>query len=102
MESVKNKTITFSEAIEQVMLDNNYFAPLKLIYKEFPKYRPFTGKTPLNTIQERVQRDERFTRIGLGVYALTEYLDKIKKPGEPRKKKEKIEFNHTRISGDSS
>jgi hypothetical protein len=33
--------------------------------------REKTGLTPDNSIQERVQRDDRFTRIGLGVYALT-------------------------------
>ena len=31
--------LTYSEAIEQVMLHNKYFAPLKLIYKEIWKYK---------------------------------------------------------------
>lgn len=31
------------------------------------------------TIQERVQRDPRFTRIGKGVYALTYFLEKVEK-----------------------
>jgi len=81
------------------MLNNGYFAPLQIIYREFPKYRSFTGKTPLNTIQEKVQRDPRFTRIGVGVYALTEHLEKIQKTPIPEKKKERLEFNHTRIEG---
>lgn len=55
--------ITFSDAIEQVMLENNFYAPLALIYKEFENYRQKTGKTPDKTIQERVQRDKRFTKI---------------------------------------
>jgi len=91
--------ITFSEAIEKVMLNNGYLASLQLIYKEFPKYRPLTGQTPFNTIQERVQRDNRFTRIGLGLYALTEFLHKIQKPELPKNKKEKVEFHHSRIQG---
>jgi hypothetical protein len=37
---------------------------LPLIYKEFSKYREKTGLTPDKTIQERVQRDARFTKIG--------------------------------------
>jgi hypothetical protein len=69
--------LTFSEAIEQVMLRHGYYASLQLIYEEFELYRPFTGRTPLKTIQERVQRDKRFTRIGRGVYALTEYLGRL-------------------------
>ena len=69
--------ITYSEAIEKVMLDNGGFAPLKWIYQNIEKYRRKTGETPNNTIQERVQRDERFTRIAVGVYALTEFITNI-------------------------
>ena len=71
---MSNSEITFSEAIEQIMLNNGYLASLQHIYKEFSKYRVLTGKTPFKTIQERVQRDKRFTLIGLGLYAITEFL----------------------------
>ena len=71
------KSLTYSEAIEMVMKDNGGFASLKYIYDNIEKYRKKTGKTPDNTIQERVQRDSRFTRIAVGVYALTEFLKKI-------------------------
>ena len=71
--------LTFSEAIERVLFKNGGFATLKLIYDQFEKYRKKTGKTPDNTIQERVQRDPRFTRIGKGVYALTNFLERIEK-----------------------
>jgi len=91
--------ITFSQGIEKVMLNNGYLASLQHIYKEFPKYRPLTGKTPFKTIQERVQRDNRFTRIGVGVYGLTEFLQNIQKAEMPKKKKERAEFQHTRIQG---
>ena len=69
--------LTYSDAIEMVMKDNGGFAPLKYIYENIEKYRKKTGKIPDNTIQERVQRDDRFTRIASGVYALTEFLEKI-------------------------
>ena len=71
------ENLTYSEAIEMVMNDNGGFAPLKYIYENIEKYRKKTGKTPDNTIQERVQRDDRFTRIALGVYGLTEFLENI-------------------------
>jgi len=94
--------ITYSEAIEQVMLHNEYFAPLKLIYKEIWKYKDkfkITGLTPHMTIQERVQRDKRFTRIGLGVYALTKHLDKLPKVIPPKTESEKKERLHAKIQG---
>jgi hypothetical protein len=69
--------LTYSEAIEMVMKNNNGFASLKYIYDNFEKYRAKTGKTPDNTIQEKVQRGNQFTRISLGVYGLTEFLENI-------------------------
>ncbi len=94
----KNK-ITFSDAIEKVMLANGYYASLRTIYKEFEKYRPYTGQTPGKTIQERVQRDGRFTRIGLGVYALTEYLSKLPSATPPKTTVEKRSYVHTKMQG---
>lgn len=96
---MKSEQTTFSDAIEQVMLDHGYYAPLQLIYGEFAKFRPPTGKTPLKTIQERVQRDKRFTRIGLGVYALTEYLDKLPHAPQPQTLIEERGKVHTAIEG---
>jgi hypothetical protein len=89
--------MTYSDAIEQVMLNNGYFAPLKLLYGEIWKYKDKTsveGKTPIATIQERVQRDRRFTKIGYGVYALTDKLPVLKKLSETaasEKRKNKFE-----------
>lgn len=94
---MQNKEITFSDAIEQVMLHNWYYASLSLVYKEFQKYREKTWKTPDNTIQERVQRDKRFTKIGYWVYALTEFLDKLPKEKEVKTEKDKVERMHSRI-----
>lgn len=93
------REITFSEAIERVMLANGYYASLQLIYKEFEKYRSFSGLTPLKTIQERVQRDKRFTKIGLGVYALTRYLYKLPRFIEPKTPAERRSYTHTKIEG---
>lgn len=94
--------MTYSDAIEQVLLNNGYVAPLKLIYKEVWKYKDvekINGKTPNATIQAIVQRDKRFTKIGLGVYALTNYLDKLPKLGEIKNEKEKIERKHVAVQG---
>lgn len=91
------KELTFSDAIEQVMMNNWFYAPLSLIYKEFWKYREKTGVTPDKTIQERVQRDKRFTKIGYWVYALTEFLDKLPKEKPIKTEKDKIERMHSRI-----
>lgn len=88
---------TFSDAIEQVMLHNWFYAPLSLIYKDFSKYREKTWLTPDKTIQERVQRDKRFTKIGLGVYALTTYLDKLPKEIDAKTEKQKEQKSHSRL-----
>jgi len=96
---MKRTILTYSEAIEKVLLDNNYVAPLRKIYKEILKYRPLTGQTPFNTIQERVQRDPKFSRVGFGVYALTEYLDKLPIAPKPKDKEEEKEQTHYSIQG---
>lgn len=96
------ENVTYSEAIEKVMFSNGYFAPLKLIYKEIGKYKDMSkikGKTPNCTIQERVQRDPRFVKIGLGVYALKEYLDKLPKEKEPINLNQQKERKHAIIQG---
>ncbi|MCK5475395.1 MAG: HNH endonuclease [Candidatus Pacebacteria bacterium] len=76
------KDLTYSDAMEQVMLHNGFFASLKLLYKEVWNYKDktkITGITPDNTIQERAQRDSRFTRIAKGVYALTQFIENAEK-----------------------
>jgi hypothetical protein len=96
------KNITYSDAIEQVMLNNGYIAPLKLLYKEIWNYKDKSavkGKTPHMTIQERVQRDERFTKIGLGVYALTNKIHLLKQQEIPKTEIEKVKSRHGEIQG---
>lgn len=90
------KDLTWSEAIEQVMLKNSYFATLKLLHEEAPKLKSFYGKTPHKTINERVQRDDRFTRIAPGVWALSNSLDKL--PDHLNPKVEKSEEDRQKIT----
>ena len=94
--------ITYSDAIEQVMLKNGYIAPLKLIYKEIWNFKDISavkGKTPEATIQAYVQRDKRFTKIGLGVYALKDKIHLLQKQEVPKTKTEKIISRHAEIQG---
>lgn len=84
------------------MLNNGYYAPLKILYREIWKHKDKTkvvGKTPDYTIMERVQRDKRFTRIGLGVYALTEFLNRLPQQVEPKNEVEKTNRKHAEIQG---
>lgn len=94
--------LTYNEAIEKVILNNGYIAPLKTIYKEIWKYKDKSkvkGLTPEATIQKQVQVEERFTKIGKGIYALTEYLDKLEaNKTEFLKEPEKIR-KHATIQG---
>lgn len=71
--------ITYNDAIENVIKVNGGFASLKIIYDNFEKYRPKTGKTPDNTIQERCQRHPKLERIGKGVYALIDFIENVEK-----------------------
>jgi hypothetical protein len=95
--------LTYSEAIEKLMLENGYFAPLKLLYQGIWKYKDkskIKGKTPDFTIMERVQRDPRFTKIGLGVYALTDYLDKLNSESKlSLKNQSKEDRLHAKVQG---
>lgn len=43
---------TFSDAIEQVMLNNGFYASLALIYKEFENYREKTGKLQIRQFKK--------------------------------------------------
>jgi len=90
------KDLTWSEAIEQVMLKNSYFATLKLLHEEAPKLKSFYGKTPHKTINERVQREDRFTRIAPGIWALSNFLDKL--PDHLNPKVEKSEEDRQKIT----
>jgi hypothetical protein len=92
--------LSYSNAIEQIMLDNGFYAPLQLLYKEIWNYKDkskIVWKTPDYTIQAIVQRDKRFTKIGLWVYALAEHLDKLPKELDAKTEKQKEEKSHARL-----
>lgn len=94
--------LTWSEAIEKFMFENGYFATLKKLHQEVPKLKKYAGLTPHKTINERVQRDPRFTKISPGLWALTKYLDKLPpnlNPRIPRSEEEKIQQTHSSIQG---
>lgn len=95
--------LTYEEAIRQIMLKNGNFASLKQIYNEIWQYKDkskITGKTPNNTIQAQVQRSDKFFRIGLGIYGLTEFKNNILiKQEKPKTEQEKTERKHSQIQG---
>ena len=71
------ENLTYSQAIEKVMLENGGFASLKYIDENIEKYRKRTGKTPYDTIVGEVQMRDIFVRIGYGVWGLTDFVKKI-------------------------
>lgn len=78
--------MTYADAMEAVMRANGGHASLRLIYHEIWEYKDksrIVGKTPDMTIQALAQRDPRFVRIGLGVYALKSFKDEGKLPLTP-------------------
>ena len=78
--NLKGEITRYEDFIEQVMIKNGGFAPLKLLYEEKWKYidkNSVLGKSSNKTIQEKVQRLNKFTRIASGMYALTDFVKKI-------------------------
>ncbi|MEA3450463.1 MAG: hypothetical protein U9Q83_01010 [Bacteroidota bacterium] len=98
----KLKEPTWSEAIEKAIIKLGYFATLRQIYKVAPSLKEFSGITPHKTINERVQRDNRFYKIKSGLYGLKNFLDKlpdIYNPKIEKSEKEEIHINHSYIQG---
>lgn len=94
--------LTYSQAIEKVMLENGGVASLKQLYNDVWKYKKqdkIKGKTPHNTIQERVQRDCKFFRLGLGIYGLSSLKAKLEKTEKPKTQLEKKQRFHTQLQG---
>ncbi|RDU53503.1 hypothetical protein [Helicobacter sp. MIT 01-3238] len=94
--------LSYAEAITKVMLENGYIAPLKLLYKDVFKYKDsskIVGKTPIDTIRGEVQKNKKFTRVGLGIYALSDKLDLLQKQETPKTEKEKLASRHGEIQG---
>lgn len=103
MNMIRNKTQpTWAEVIETVMKSHGYFATLKQLHAEAPLLKEHSGKTPNMTINYVVQVDSRFTKIMPGLWALSEYLDKLPNHLNPKIHKsdqEKISISHALIQG---
>lgn len=94
--SMQHKELTWSQAIEKAIIQLGYIATLRDIYKLAPTFKKFEGKTPDRTINERVQRDDKFIKLKPGLYALKEHLDKV--PDEFNPKIEKTEDEEEKIT----
>ncbi|MCU0444925.1 MAG: hypothetical protein MUE85_08390 [Microscillaceae bacterium] len=78
---------TWSDAMELAIIELGYIATLKQIYQTAPKFKKFSGLTPHKTINERVQRDDRFYKLRPGLYGLKTHLDKLPDAYNPKIKK---------------
>ncbi|MCK4445785.1 MAG: hypothetical protein KAW56_01750 [Candidatus Marinimicrobia bacterium] len=101
---MKNKKrFTWSDAIIEVLTNHSNVASLKTLHIEAPKiyaqFNKISGLTPYKTINERVQRDNRITKLSPGLYVLTEFLNELPKKYNPeyQTKDEKYEFTHVSI-----
>ena len=98
-----NTTKTWAEAIEMAIVELGYIATLKDIYQLAPKYKgSFNGKTPNNTINERVQRNDNFIKLKPGLYGLKNHLDKLPDEFNPNVEKteaDEIIITHSYMQG---
>lgn len=94
---MKNSKFTWSDAIEEVIRQNNNVASLKLMHQEAPglyaRHNEIKGLTPHKTIDERVQRDKRFFKLVPGLYTLVSTLDDL--PSDLNPKKQTVEQKET-------
>lgn len=94
------KELTWADAIETIMLSHGYFATLKQLHDEAPKLKKHSGKTPGMTINYVVQVNKRFTKIMPGLWALSEYIDRLPDHLNPTIEKstdEKAKISHALI-----
>jgi len=94
--------LTWSEAIEKAIIELGYIATLKQIYATVAKYKKTIGLTPNKTVDERVQRDDRFVKLKAGLYGLKHHLDKLPDEYNPNIKKSEEEeksITHSYIQG---
>ena len=96
---------TWVDAIIEVLKKHDNVATLKILHNEAPsiysKYNTILGKTPFQTIKERVQRDKRITKLAPGLYTITENIDNLPKKYNPnlQTKQEKDAINHISVHG---
>ena len=93
---------TWSDVIEEAIIECGYVATLKDIYRIAISKKDFSGLTPQKTINERVQRDSRFVKLMPGLYGLKNHLDKVPDEVNPNVSKteaQKDEITHSYIQG---
>lgn len=99
----KREKFTWSDAIITVLKHHKNVALLKTLHVEAPliyaQYNKISGTTPHKTINERVQRDKRFTKLAPSIYTLTEFLNELPKEYNPnfQTKDEKEKLTHISI-----
>ena len=85
---MKTHTFTWSDAIEEVIRQNDNVATLKLMHQKAPtlyaQHNEIKGLTPHKTIDERVQRDKRFHKLVPGLYTLVSTLDNLSAELNPK------------------
>ncbi len=98
---MKKSKFTWSDAIEEVIRQNDNVASLKLLHQQAPpiyaQHNEIKGLTPHNTIDERVQRDKRFHKLVPGLYTLVEKLDSLGPHLNPTTVDQKENLTHVSI-----
>ena len=99
---MKKRKFTWSDAIEEVIRQNENTATLKTLHQQAPaiysEHNEIKGLTPHKTIDERVQRDKRFFKIVPGLYTLVETLDELPANINPKKQTAEQRDTLTHIS----
>lgn len=99
---MKKPTYTWSDAIEEVITQNNNVATLKLMHEKAPelyaRHNEIKGLTPHKTIDERVQRDKRFLKLVPGLYTLVSTQDDLPTDLNPKTQTVEQRDNLTHIS----
>lgn len=99
---MSKNTFTWSDAIEEVIRQNNNVATLKTLHEYAPtiyaERNVIKGLTPHKTIDERVQRDKRFYKLVPGLYTLVATLGSLPKEINPNTQTAEQKENLTHVS----
>jgi len=99
---MSKNTFTWSDAIEEVIRQNNNVATLKTLHEYAPaiyaEHNVIKGLTPHKTIDERVQRDKRFYKLVPGLYTLVATLGNLPKEINPNTQTAEQKENLTHVS----
>lgn len=99
---MSKNTFKWSDAIEEVIRQNNNVATLKTLHEYAPtiyaERNVIKGLTPHKTIDERVQRDKRFYKLVPGLYTLVATLGSLPKEINPNTQTAEQKENLTHVS----